>query len=562
MAASSRLKNNLEDAESLPSVLNCDYQTEWDRWSSIIKFTKTYCPPKLKRSQVLNKVYYINAKLDASGDGDGSGDGGDEGGDGDGPGDEEDSDSGPSDDEAPDPKKPRREGGGGDGGDGGDGGHDGAYDGATAEEIEAPNERQAALIREWLYASLAVQSFISITLQSEDNDGQVVKPFQVLEIKRGRQVVLFDEVQTTAPELGLVGLQPLERWLGASDGTGLPDTIDTFVLEEPCTADVLHLIGTKREARKKLIQWTPAMSDVQGCVALANPQPVKCKVSLGDEKVPFLALVDELEDQGFVGVDKKVRHGPGDAGKQYDARSTFRTYLQCVITQESLFRAGCKMFPSDGLSIFYKCLMRFPTVAADLSSQEYKNMLRSGRKSLTEIELQRRYAAPVPFAMPKQASRRSAGARPPRSSSSSASSTSSSSSSASSSSATLLMDGGGHAGSDTDSDEDFKIFPKLFFGKSLQRQVNVKNGVRHKGLMVFCNNPARNTGPIPCKKYRALRLDAHIHGERSALYFLGAWMLKSETMPSHLHRKDKPTIAEVTQFKETFNNDAAHVEFD
>ena len=182
LAASTRLEANLRDAEELPSVLNKDLQTEWDRWSSVIKFRRTERAIRMKRSDVEARVYFLQQRPHLADGGSESGDTGDEphdsGSDGNGKpppshggGDDPDDDSSGGDSRH-EPKRRRTGGEGDEGGDGGedDGGGDGR--GSRVDLSTRPNARSRATIqlREWLKAALQKYQYITITVPQETVD--------------------------------------------------------------------------------------------------------------------------------------------------------------------------------------------------------------------------------------------------------------------------------------------------------------------------------------------------------------------------------------------------------
>ena len=91
-ASSSRLAQNLEDAEEIPPAVNRDLQTEWDRWSSVQKFTHTERAQKATKRWVTRRMYFMESALDL----------GDVGADEEGPADAGDADDSGGDDLADD----------------------------------------------------------------------------------------------------------------------------------------------------------------------------------------------------------------------------------------------------------------------------------------------------------------------------------------------------------------------------------------------------------------------------------------------------------------------------
>ncbi len=91
-------------------------------------------------------------------------------------------------------------------------------------------------MREWLYASLLMHSFVTITVPAEhcDEGAETVTPFEILTTGRMRQATLFDVVEEERQLLWGCRGAALRKWSAVpNDRTGLPDTLNTFTLENP-----------------------------------------------------------------------------------------------------------------------------------------------------------------------------------------------------------------------------------------------------------------------------------------------------------------------------------------
>ena len=121
--------------------------------------------------------------------------------------------------------------------------------------------------------------------------------------------------------------------------------MDVYPIEPPCFVSVYDLFGTDVNKRQLYLSWTQAPSDLEGCTCLLDPQPLHNELMLADAGVPVLALLDQLEAEGYVPQRKLITHSR-HTGRFFDERaiSSRRAYLQCVLAAKVLFSRGHVQF--------------------------------------------------------------------------------------------------------------------------------------------------------------------------------------------------------------------------
>ena len=129
---------------------------------------------------------------------------------------------------------------------------------------------KAKLLREWLITAVTPGIYFTITCESEVfEEVDTVKPFGVMNFEIKHLKTKLADVEDSLPTVGGSILQPLERWAPrVEDQTGMPDELETFMVEDACVVDVLALTGVEPGDRKKLVEWDWRESDVQGCRTL------------------------------------------------------------------------------------------------------------------------------------------------------------------------------------------------------------------------------------------------------------------------------------------------------
>jgi hypothetical protein len=105
-------------------------------------------------------------------------------------------------------------------------------------------------------------------------------------------------------------------------------------------------------------------TDVEGCVGLHDPAPLKFSGSLTTPAAPTLAILNKLREDGFVGQHKLINHRPRGAGKFFDARGNFyskKAYYQCVLVQRELFQQNMLTISTSNKSqSYYKLILKDP----------------------------------------------------------------------------------------------------------------------------------------------------------------------------------------------------------
>ena len=353
--------------------------------------------------------------------------------------------------------------------------------------------------------------------------------------------------------------------------------LTTFRLEDPLRVDLLAFTGngSLAEVRGQIKKWEARPSTVDGCIELFAPSALSTGLKLSSKNMPVLCLLEELRDAGWMPVERTVQH-TSDGERVFDCRkpTASRFYLQAVLASAELFRRGAMEFRSGCPQTFYKHLLAAPAAArqampakeraiamARLEGDEVKiAMLESAAKRYRRspppapVAIDDEFggddpddlgepAAPPPLPPPPQpvSPEATTSNSSPTSSSSTTSSTSSSSSSGSDSSE-------GNAGEEFGGEQppgspNDALYPNFILGQRVALRMRIDGG---QGLFVSCNNPAH--GPR-CSKYRSLRLETSIYGERAAEYYLGAWLEGSFQEHDVPHQAWKPGRALVRAYQ-------------
>lgn len=412
------------------------------------------------------------------------------------------------------------------------------------------------LMRQWLAASLAQYSYISVPVDNGD-EALDYAFFQVLSLERRTLQLKTFEAEQGGREgelLYSITVQPLERWRAPAlaDKSAPSREAEVFVYFEPTKIDILRLASGGVDNRQLWRGWTPVASDVDGCTALHSPCPIAHNMMLSHPKVLVLSLVDALHESGFSPIAQKTTHIPG-APKVYDNRHlpSKRFYLQAVLAIDDLATAGVKGFESGRPGVYYKVLLKTKRLPDPSLSLKALQQLAVDDDSFVELAALGQ-AAPIP-APKRQGSKRPA--------------------------PVARADDGESIGGDSDegpppgepsplspadgaSDDEIagespeepahppppvaaQQRPREILGQTVT-YVRGRADARwlyHDRLSVKCNNPDH----IQCKRSRSMELDRDVFGERAAEAFLGAWLLKSHLSQSR-HKKWAPTRAEMREF--------------
>ena len=160
-----------------------------------------------------------------------------------------------------------------------------------------------------------------------------------------------------------IAMQPLDE--SVYDATS--GALEVFPLEDPTSVDVLRLPGDRADWLKR----HPARSRVEGCKFLFNSNPLMYRVSLGDNAVPVLCLLDELKFRGVEVVDRLVRHTP-TSPFEADGRNSIskRAYFQCLLCLDELFSHGIECIPSGRTNAFYTDIRKSKTIPPQRAANE------------------------------------------------------------------------------------------------------------------------------------------------------------------------------------------------
>ena len=335
------------------------------------------------------------------------------------------------------------------------------------------------------------------------------------------------------------------------------DILDVFVVEDPEKLDLVHICGTDPSIRGAILRRERQESDVEGCIALVNGQPIEPGVPLGSPRIPILSLLDALEHNGFEPEQHVVTHSNGGR-KAYDARDPMgkRAYYQCVIAGSQLFQKGAQPYKSNRPQAFYKLLLRDQAKAeAKLKAIECEKLVWAAERSVKldalearapkrprvelpvvpgedvqveeeeEVFVGGREEVPAPLAPPSPAVAPLAPPSPAGSSSSS---------------------------SPSSSREEEEVYagprpvvppyPEMIRG--VQVRPRFKTNTNKWGIEVTC--PHHDN----CRKFRTLDLNTDIFGHRAAEYFLGAWLMTPNPPNGKPHKRWFPARNDVREYKD------------
>lgn len=409
-------------------------------------------------------------------------------------------------------------------------------------------------------------------------DDTTTLPFQFLrEVGRIAQAKTYVSMSHVAGVLDCT-VQRFQRWRpGFDEGVCPPSELQAFLVEEETEVlDLVKLVGSV-EGLKSFLKWSVGPSDVAGCSHLTLGARIYPSLALRSPQCPTICLIEALEAKGFNGEARKMMHVPGGP-LVYDDRDSLKhkVYLQCVLVQHELFTAGCVSFLSQKTKAFYELLLRHPQQAVEgLTAAACKKILDVGdgvapMLAALDETVECPAAAPaVPAASGPDVDSdidfgsgqgdvpaiRSGKARPDEHAVRPMSSSSSTSSSSTSSRSSSIHMGAPVAAAHHDDDMiDFgepadPAFPKFILGQpvKLEQHWHAGGTVASQGIRILCANPTH----VNCSKYRSLRMETGVFGPRAAELYLMCWTLNSE-MPCELHRRFKPSRAQVREIAETY----------
>ena len=603
VAATARLKQNLADMNQLIPSLGLDLQSEWDRYTSVVRPTsgskKDLRPVRIQRGVFENHVYRLGwmtmpvvdrgragrQRQDGDGGGGGSGDDGPDGGD----------------------RPPRAPQGNdaGHGGNGGDDDHGGGSDhgpgnpGGHGPGRGRPGRRprgnatlkgtpgETELLVEYLAACLQRGMHITVPVHggagSVETDEHQLEAFQIVDLIAKPLVVntyqtrLEQEESASEPPGFKITLQPLTLWAPTSTVVKADaQQLEVFVVDEPYEVDLIDLSGATsgRDGITKFLSWRASASQVENCVCLTCPTLLKppALLSLKDPGIPTLCVLDALHDKNITGKDTLVVHGARRGRKIYDGRPPLhkkKLYLQCVLALPEILRQGGPEFPSNERVSFYRLLLKRPGEAiVGRPAVEYVQKLKQCSDSADED-------APVAALSAAQARRKSLNATPKRAAevelagdsdeersptpkkAKSAAAPAPAARIATPGPAPFEVELGGDGGDDdpTPRQPRYQAAPSIWpdgVPHSILSQRVTYEAARESGLVgssadarirVTCLNPAHGV----CTKSRALSLQTGVFGQRAAEGFLGAWLRLSFEVSAEAHRRP-PTREQIEQY--------------
>lgn len=408
-------------------------------------------------------------------------------------------------------------------------------------------------MRQWLAVVLQRHMFLSLPSMNDDGcaEDQV---FQVLALESRSVIVTTFTDEDDIPERGLytISAQAYERWRpGGPEMSIAPDACEeVFAIEDPTLIDLLDLVGGAT-ARGRWLRWEPQQSDVGGCVSLVAPKPVRPKAPLSSPTTPALCLMDALERNGFVGVERKVVHASVDQ-MEYDCRHVVskRAYLQCVLAFGELQVAGVGPFPGGQPNAFYALLLRErKPVPLALGAAEYTKRLSLASGDLPELAALENAIVGAVARAPLQQLRAAIG------------------DAASDGESSVIVDHGieepaspaEQARDDSSGEIAVDIvgpavqrphapadLPAAILGQPLRRIHGRRGGgwSYHARVQVTCGNPLHDG----CSKSRSVALDVEAYGPLACVYYLGAWLQAADGMSAARHKSYKPSAAQFREF--------------
>lgn len=384
-------------------------------------------------------------------------------------------------------------------------------------------------------------------------DPMVYQPLQILSSAQSFFVKTFGT--STETNSLLVTVQHLERWIthARDELENSPDELETFTMSEPMRVEITSLVS--RADRLSVLVWTPGTSDVDGCINLSQPKPLKHTLALTDNTVPILSLMDKLESDGYPPKLQMLRHYR-TSRKAYDARQPLksRSYFQCVLHAHSLFSQGALPFASGCSHNFYELLLKFPDRARDsLSASECKALMNESRgQTPATLSIMDEAPAldddvacdsdvagdsdvddgpvckkpkPVVVAAPVLAI--------------------CDDKSNDSSSPSDISPPGSIAGDDTPDEDAFRI-PASVDGQRAYVETHVGQP-KSKGVRIHCNNPSH----VGCNKFRRLHIDRAEFGHDCVVAYLGAWLQRSGELDLRGHQQLKPSRIQMWEYVRT-----------
>lgn len=154
------------------------------------------------------------------------------------------------------------------------------------------------LMHSYLKACLVPSEYVTVAASYVESEEREELTFQVLAVDlQDRHVKTYID-HIADPVLPPASVQVLSEFNRRSVHRRVQMVRDVLVVQDPHVMDVLGLVGTvDPQDRKCFTQWQARPSDVEGCVCLHSPAPLRCKIENHmSPKVPVLGLLDILGD--------------------------------------------------------------------------------------------------------------------------------------------------------------------------------------------------------------------------------------------------------------------------
>jgi hypothetical protein len=412
----------------------------------------------------------------------------------------------------------------------------------VAAELQAA-EDNATLLREWLVDSISIYSYFTFFCSSEFDDTSSMRVFQLLSAPRAIITVHTFDTNDKAQRLQW-NLLPLDVWRRDFVGDTL-SKIEAFEVGDSTELDLTAMLEGDLEARNTFKSWTPAVSELDGCINLHTPVPLCPRSPVHAKTAPLLGLWDALDSAGHIAVNRLVTH-TSRSGLVYDnTMLRNRAYMKCVLLSSWLFEQGQSSFPSRQSVAYYTLVLKAPgKVPSGQSARDYAHALKTCEQNDTLV------VATLPPARSRK--RKNAdrevdghdedGPMPRRDASVDGNSVSgqspscddSDSSSSSSSSSESNSSSGGVDGNS----EDGEPFPASICGSAVRAEAH--DDKRDAGLRITC--PLHGAA---CRCFRALGRDNRTFGRMAPVYFLHAWALAANGLELVEHRRHKPNHAAI-----------------
>ncbi|CAK0867178.1 unnamed protein product, partial [Prorocentrum cordatum] len=275
----------------------------------------------------------------------------------------------------------------GDEGDGGPGGGDGPagdpgaaggpppVKGAKKKPAEGFAPGEGSLSADYLGRALVPHRYYSVQVDldyDDPDDHRGKRFFQLLSLKV--QPKLIKTVSTEQPdhETFVVHAQLMQPWNDPTD-----DVVDAYCIEDPACLDLFMYLDASRESRQRLCIWEVRDSDIDERVALYGV--VVAKPSGDTLSWPTLALLDELDANGWRRELAPIEYGDAASASQYDGRAVRvgrRYYYLRMLCLGALFEKGAAPFSSAEPDSFYQLLLKYPSKAvAGQSAKSSKALL-------------------------------------------------------------------------------------------------------------------------------------------------------------------------------------------